>query len=174
MSIPRRASSSEVASPNPDDAPRISAQPESFSSSFAMRRIYHESAASRVIRCQQLKGKKFAYDVLLVDGERSIAQSTARALLPLRAIVAGSIEEAMTALSAHVPQVVVCDYFLKGKVALPLLKFITEKHPGVRRVVYSGYRDPAIRNALDFGYADMILAKPATPEQLVAAVKPTT
>jgi len=125
-----------------------------------------------VIRCRRLRDKKFAYDVLVVDDERSIAQSTARVLLPLRAVIAGTLEEAMTALEAHVPQVVVCDYFLKGKVALPLLKLITEKHPGVRRVVYSSYRDPAIRNAVDFGYADMIVAKPATKEQLLAAVKP--
>ena len=115
---------------------------------------------------------KIEYDVLVVDDERTIAQGTARLLLPLRAFVASNVEEAMAALDAHVPAVVLCDYFLKGEVALPLLKHITEKHPGVRRVIYSGYRDPAVRNALDGGWADVIVAKPATAEQLLAAIKP--
>ena len=112
------------------------------------------------------------YDVLVVDDERSIAQGTARLLHPLRAVVASSIEEARTALDAHVPQVVLCDFFLRGENALPLLKYITDKHPGVRRVIYSGYRDPAVRAALHMGYADEVVAKPATHEQLLAAIKP--
>ena len=115
---------------------------------------------------------KVEYDVLVVDDERSIAQGTARLLHPLRAVVANSIEEARTALEAYVPQVVVCDFFLRDENALPLLKHITDKYPGVRRVIYSCYRDPAVRAALHMGYADEVVAKPATLEQLMAALKP--
>ena len=109
--------------------------------------------------------------MLVVDDERSIARGTARLLAPLRTMVAGTIEEAHIALDTCVPQAVVCDYFLRDENALPLLKYITEKHPGVRRVIYSGYRDPAVRSALAQGYADAIVAKPATLEQLMAALK---
>src|SRR5215831_2722894 len=46
MLMPRRASSSAVASPKPEEAPRISAQPDSFSSSLAvmvfLRRLLRE------------------------------------------------------------------------------------------------------------------------------------
>jgi DNA-binding NtrC family response regulator len=129
----------------------------------------------RVLRCGRVRRdrQKNEYDVLVVDDERSIAQGTARLLAPLRAVVVGNIKDAMAALVAYVPEVVLCDFFLKGEDAMPLLKFVTDKHPGVRRVIYSGYRDPAVRNALEQGYADVILAKPATLEQLMAAIKPS-
>jgi ActR/RegA family two-component response regulator len=114
--------------------------------------------------------KRAEYDVLIVEDERFVAQGLARMLLPRRVRIALSVEEAMAALDDHVPSVVIVDYFLRDEVALKVIKHVAEKHPHVRRVIYSGYRDPVLATVVSMGLAHVVLHKPATGEQLLAAI----
>ena len=84
--------------------------------------------------------------VLIVDDERGIQRALSRLLhrLNLEVITAGSGDEAMAALAAHDPAVVLVDYGLPDVNGVDLTRSITREHPDLAVLGITGQGSPEI------------------------------
>ena len=110
--------------------------------------------------------------LLAVDDEPDILDFLERVFrrdyLVLRA---GSADEAREALKATVPQVMVSDQRMPGRSGLELLSEVREIHPGVTRILLSGFSDlPEITEAAQSGLVHAYVVKPVDSKRLKEAV----
>ncbi len=136
------------------------------------------SAARPEVRADQTEPKlaapRGACGVLVVDDEGSI-RSVARRLLErggYRVWEASSADEALRVLEAH-PQeiaVVLSDHAMPGGTGRELLATITERYPGVRTVLMSGFAGAGeVRDAVEDREV-VFIQKPFTTDELLRAV----
>jgi CheY-like chemotaxis protein len=110
-------------------------------------------------------------DVLIVDDNELNTRALARLLGGCHRVrVATSAAQALAALRARRPDVVLCDFALGDETCCELLRVITRELPGVRRVLYSASRPELWRELIAERLIDASLAKPATREVLLAAL----
>ena len=106
--------------------------------------------------------------LLLVEDEPSLAEGLAHSLGGSCSVtVAHSSEEARSALSRETFDAVIADLNLRRETAEGLLSEITERHPAVRRILFSGGITASVRP----GLVHAIVPKPASVEQLLAALR---
>ena len=113
--------------------------------------------------------------VLIVEDDRALREVLSLFIAPLGyAIeVADDFDSALVTARAWRPDHVVLDLRIPGGGGLALIRPLREINPGVRVVLWTAY--PSIASsveAIKLG-ADEYLAKPATPEQVLAAFTPS-
>jgi HD-like signal output (HDOD) protein/ActR/RegA family two-component response regulator len=112
--------------------------------------------------------------ILFVDDEPEILEGLERMLRPQRAqwnmSFATGGEEALAALAAKPADVVVTDMRMPGMDGARLLEIVRQRHPGVVRIVLSGYSEmKACIRAVQV--AHQFLAKPCEPTALRQAIE---
>jgi hypothetical protein len=113
-----------------------------------------------------------ALDILVVDGSPLVGRSVQRALGDANSVrVVDGLVSAFRELRTRVPDVVVCEWDFGPETAVSLLAALADRHPQVRRVLYS-FAGPDL---LDQLLADKLIhvpvTKPATRRRLVAALR---
>lgn len=112
--------------------------------------------------------------VVIVD-DHAVVRRGVRALLepqPAFRVVAeaGDIPDALEAMRAHHPALVVLDIHLPGEPSLPAIARMKQISPGTRFLVLTMYDDPMFaRHALEAGAAGYVL-KEAAPLELIRAL----
>ena len=110
-------------------------------------------------------------DVLVVEDSPTLARSLERQLRSVGDVrVAYAVDEALARLAERVPDVVMCDYMLGEETGTDLLEQLAVSHPGVRRVLYSGYELDRWQTLLDGGVLHAALSKPWSFEELLRAI----
>ncbi|HET9656836.1 MAG TPA: HDOD domain-containing protein [Kineosporiaceae bacterium] len=118
-------------------------------------------------------GSREQANVLFVDDEPAILAGLHRILHNARpawrALLAGSGEEALQVIADQRVDVVVADLMMPTMSGAELLTRVQDGHPGIARIVLSGYadRDTVISS---IGPAQQFLPKPIAPEELIATV----
>jgi DNA-binding NtrC family response regulator len=111
--------------------------------------------------------------VLVVDDELIVLKSCRMVLEAegFEVMMAGSAQEALAAIEAHAPGLLLVDVKMPVLDGMYLMRQVRERQPGMPIIVMSGYstRD-TIREALDLGAATFI-AKPFTPDELDDTVR---
>jgi DNA-binding NtrC family response regulator len=111
--------------------------------------------------------------VLVVDDEPIVLKSCRMVLEAegLEVLMAGSVQEALAAIEAQAPELLLVDVKMPVLDGMYLMRQVREKRPGMPIIVMSGYstRD-TIREALELGAATFI-AKPFTPDELSDTVR---
>jgi|PlaIllAssembly_1097288.scaffolds.fasta_scaffold415165_2 DNA-binding NtrC family response regulator len=111
--------------------------------------------------------------VLVVDDEPIVLKSCRMVLEAegFEVMMAGSVQEALAAIEAHAPGLLLVDVKMPVLDGMYLMRQVREKRPGMPIIVMSGYstRD-TIREALELGAATFI-AKPFTPDELTDTVR---
>jgi two-component system response regulator NreC len=113
--------------------------------------------------------------VVIVD-DHAVVRKGVRGLLeaqPGFVVVAeaADIPEALAAVSAHHPTLVVLDIHLPGEPSLPAIARMKEISPNTRFLVLTMYDDPMFaRHALEAGAAGYVL-KDAAPVELIRALR---
>lgn len=110
--------------------------------------------------------------LLAVDDEPDILDFLERVFrrdyLVLRA---GNGDEAMKLLAEQAPQVMVSDQRMPGRTGLELLSEVREAHPGITRILLSGFSDlPEITAAAESGLVHAYVVKPVDSKRLKEAV----
>ncbi|HJU22715.1 MAG TPA: response regulator [Casimicrobiaceae bacterium] len=99
-------------------------------------------------------------DVLVVDDDEDIAVATCRALGRVHATrFAPSVDDALAAVAARVPDVVVSDFYMPTRNGDELLAILAERHPSVRRVLHSSQRAEDQQRFVDSGLAHAFVCK---------------
>lgn len=111
---------------------------------------------------------------LLVDDKPDILRALTRMLerLAIEVITAPSAEAALGLLSKHPFDIVLTDHDMEGENGLWLLEQARRVCPGARRILMSGRSIAEVEAAQRSGIVHAFLEKPATREQLVAAIMP--
>jgi len=106
--------------------------------------------------------------ILIVDDERTVAQSIALALagegFEVETVLSG--EDALVRTAAAEFDLIVCDLMMPGLSGLDLLKSLRESHPKTPVIMITGY--PTVRTAeesLKMG-AFVYVTKPFTPAEI--------
>ena len=100
-------------------------------------------------------------DVLVVDDSPTVARSVDRQLRGSCEVrLAGCVSDALALMDDHAPDVVLCDYQLGDDSGVELLEKVAQRHPDVRRVLYSGYELDQWRPLVDDGTVHAVLSKP--------------
>jgi ActR/RegA family two-component response regulator len=111
-----------------------------------------------------------ARSLLVIDDRLYVARGLERVLRGRADVrIASSREEVAWALERRVPDAVVCELRLGGETTAPLLQRLAERHPDVRRVLYSAARPAAWTPLLARGLVHKVVRKPGKPEQILAA-----
>jgi DNA-binding NtrC family response regulator len=111
-------------------------------------------------------------DVLVIDDNPAIGRALVRELREHCDVrVAHSLEAAWAEIDRRVPHAVICDYDLGSDSGLELLEHLVERHPGVRRVLFSGGESTAISQAVAAGVAQALLDKPWSTDDLLRALR---
>lgn len=111
-------------------------------------------------------------DVLFVDDELKILEMYGKRLswrgIPVR--LASSADEALAAVEAREPDVVVLDVRMPGKDGLEVLAELRQRHPRVRVIMFTGHASvEAARKGLELGAFDY-LVKPVALEELLLKI----
>ena len=113
--------------------------------------------------------------VLLVDDDASVRTAAERlfARAGFRVRSAASAREALAGLRREAPRVraAVIDLELGADDGMALVRHLRARRPGIGIVVFSAAVDDATREALLALGVRAVLAKPAPPEGLLAAVR---
>jgi DNA-binding NtrC family response regulator len=110
--------------------------------------------------------------ILLVEDDPDIARVTRRQLERHHQVtVATTLADARTLVDSTRFDAVLADLDLKAENCDELLAYLQRAQPGVRRVLYSGGKQETVQPRLERGLAHGVVPKPATVEQLLAAVK---
>jgi DNA-binding NtrC family response regulator len=111
--------------------------------------------------------------VLLVDDERQLLDALGEGLKSEFALeTAGSAEEADLLMASSSYDVLVCDHMLPGEAGLEFLIRMSERYPGTRRILLTGYMNPElISRSVALARLSACLLKPVQAEALAAAVR---
>jgi CheY-like chemotaxis protein len=130
-----------------------------------------KARSKRAIREVDQAGQPERLDVLIIDADQLLARGMQRSVLSEHRVrVAPTYSEALTAVKARVPDVVICDFQLAGESSAPLLRALAAKHPQVRRVLYSSSRRNIWTRAIAGELVHGAVTKPATRQQLLALI----
>jgi hypothetical protein len=111
-------------------------------------------------------------DILVVDGSPLVGRSLQRALAGAHGIrVVDGLVPAFREIRTRIPDVVVCEWDFGPETAVSLLAALTERHPQVRRVLYSFAGADLLDGLLADKLIDAAVVKPATRRRLIAAMK---
>ncbi len=112
-----------------------------------------------------------AADLLILDDDELGLRALTRALQSRYAIrAARSTKEALAAVEARCPEVILCDYDLGKETSERFLRALTASHPSVWRVLYSGSGD-GLAGLLEAKLVDCGLNKPVATASLVEAIE---
>jgi DNA-binding NarL/FixJ family response regulator len=112
--------------------------------------------------------------VLLIDDEPAVLSGLRRVLALHRrewnVLTAPSGEEGLRLLDSAKIDALVSDMSMPGMHGLDVLKYVSANHPRVLRVALTGFVDEEwkVKNS---GLAQVFLAKPCHPDDLVAAIE---
>ena len=111
--------------------------------------------------------------VLLVDDERQLLDALGEGLKSEFALeTACSAEEADLMMASSSYDVLVCDHMLPGEAGLEFLIRMSERYPGTRRILLTGYMNPElISRSVALARLSACLLKPVQAEALAAAVR---
>jgi hypothetical protein len=111
-------------------------------------------------------------DILVVDGSALVGRSVQRALADANSVrVVDGLVSAFREIRTRVPDVVVCEWDFGPETAVSLLAALSERHPQVRRVLYSFARLDLLDQLLADKLIHVAVTKPATRRRLVAALR---
>jgi adenylate cyclase len=110
--------------------------------------------------------------LLAVDDEPDILDFLERVFRrQYRVLRAGDAEQAEDLAQQQEPQVVVSDQRMPGRSGLELLEGMSRAHPGVTRILLSGFSDlPEITQATQSGIVHAYVVKPVDSKRLREAV----
>src|SRR6185503_2098382 len=111
--------------------------------------------------------------VLVVDDEPANQRAVRRALIDECGVrTAGGGAEALEVLERHPIALAVVDQRMPGMTGMDLLREIVARHPGVIRVVLTGYIDvETLTDAINQGHVYHFLTKPWEAAQLRQVVR---
>ncbi|MES1204616.1 MAG: response regulator [Pseudomonadota bacterium] len=110
-------------------------------------------------------------DVLIVDSDPLLARGVERCVLSdHRVRSVPSCAQALDALKARPPDVVIFDFQLGSESSAPLVRALASNYPNVRRVLYSSSHRDVWARTIDGALLHGALTKPATRQQLLAAI----
>jgi len=111
-------------------------------------------------------------DVLLVDDDPSITELVRRLLEgECEVREAGGVCEALAAMTAQEPDIVVTDLEMDAGGGKYLLAAVTDEHPGVLRLVYSAAPCSRLVALIDSDLADAAVSKSEPWSALVSEVR---
>lgn len=112
--------------------------------------------------------------ILIVDDDRIVLESCRRILEAegIAVITAGNAETAEAVLLTEGPfDVIMTDIKMPGRDGFALIRPLRRAYPEMAVVMMTGYLIPdTVRKGTESG-ADVLIAKPFTPEELLAAVR---
>ncbi|GAB3122651.1 response regulator transcription factor [Novispirillum itersonii] len=111
--------------------------------------------------------------ILIVDDSRVARMSLRRQLTEIAPdcsiVEAGSYDDALVQIEAHVPELALIDFNMPGHDGLELARVLKERLPDLRMaLVTANIQDAVSRRAIEMGMA--FVAKPASLAQLQAFV----
>gem|GEM_PF-1572084 len=111
--------------------------------------------------------------LLIVDDDEVSTRSVTRVLRLARPRWEVAVLESATAAARELEQggydLLVVDLALPGLPGTALLEVARLRHPGVARVVFARL-DRGLRHHPEVGAADAVLARPASPDEIVSAL----
>jgi CheY-like chemotaxis protein len=84
---------------------------------------------------------------------------------------AGTLETALRSVQVHAPDLVVCDFHLPDGTADQLLRFMDDRPWASPMVVHSAADSETLRDAASHPLVKAVLAKPASPPDLLRAAR---
>jgi DNA-binding NtrC family response regulator len=110
--------------------------------------------------------------VLVVDDDENVLESVCEILsfYGYRVVATQTVAEAQLALVANDPDVMVCDWNLRGERALSLLEFTRAHHPHVGRVLMTGSAEDDWSLLMARSLVHVALTKPVSPSDLRHAI----
>jgi response regulator RpfG family c-di-GMP phosphodiesterase len=110
--------------------------------------------------------------VLLVDDEAHILSALRRVLRrePYEVITASSPSEALALLAQRPVRVVMSDQKMPGASGAAFLREVAARHPGVRRVLLTGWPEELPQRERDAARLDAVLQKPWDEAELKATL----
>lgn len=111
--------------------------------------------------------------VLIVDDEAALIAPLAVSLgIFFDVESANSVEEAEIRLGTQTFAVIICDHLMPGEMGLDFLTRLKERHPGMKRILMTGYINPElIARSMQLAGLSACILKPMTPRELVAEVQ---
>lgn len=114
--------------------------------------------------------------VLVVDDEpeirRYVEQALRLAIPNVSVTTASSGEAALETLGRQSFDVVLCDQRMGSMDGVTLLQHVARRAPDTRRIIMSGFTDfELLHQAVNRAHVDRYLAKPFSPDELVAVVQ---
>ena len=115
--------------------------------------------------------------VLVVSEDPAVATAAEQRIRERHQVrVTRSAREAMAEMKREVPDVVLCDQALTPVSADELFEIMATFYPKVRRVLQVEWRlgsdlGPTMRGLLERGLAEAVVDRPASREQLLAAIE---
>jgi hypothetical protein len=111
-------------------------------------------------------------DILVVDGSALVGRSVQRALGEANSVrVVDALAPAFRELRTRVPDVVICEWDFGPETAVSFLAALAERHPHVRRVLYSFAGSELLDRLLVDKLIHVPVTKPATRKRLMAALR---
>ncbi|MGZ6144233.1 MAG: response regulator [Myxococcales bacterium] len=113
------------------------------------------------------------HTVLVVDDEPDARETLSTVLerAGITCITAGSGPEALTALRAAQPDVIIADHDMLGMDGVELLKLVATRYPGICRILLTARRDAEVAvRAINVGHAYRLLAKPCRTGDLLTTL----
>ena len=119
---------------------------------------------------------KALVSVLLVDDEAALLQSMRLSLQREFDIdLASSAAEADLMMATKEYAVVVCDHLMPGEEGLQFLIRASERYPGTRRILITGYMNPELlTRSMEIARLSSVLLKPIKPGEISAAINKAT
>jgi response regulator RpfG family c-di-GMP phosphodiesterase len=110
--------------------------------------------------------------VLLVDDETHILSALKRVLRrePYAVLTASSPKDALALLAQHRVCVVVSDQKMPDGSGVAFLREVAARHPGVRRVLLTGWPEEMARREREAAQLDAVLLKPWDEAELKATL----
>jgi response regulator RpfG family c-di-GMP phosphodiesterase len=110
--------------------------------------------------------------VLLVDDEAHILSALKRVLRrePYEVLTAPSPQDALALLAQRCVRVVVSDQKMPGGSGVAFLREVAARHPGVRRVLLTGWPEEMPQRDRDAARLDAVLLKPWDEAELKATL----